>query len=148
MAIGVVGKSDPGGGDGTVTENWRRELADCLSAVPEVRLAFLFDSEAKGAAHAHSDVDVAVYLREPHSRDIVTKLWNSLEDLLHRDLDLVVLNGAPPGIAWAAFQGKVLVKKDERLYLRKMLEISGEASDLRQYLFELVGLRRRLRKEK
>jgi hypothetical protein len=91
-------------------------------------------------------VDVAVYLREPYTPDDVRKIWNGIEDLIRRDVDLVVLNDAPSGIAWTAFRGKVLVKKDARLYLEKMLEYSREAEDFRRMVLEIIELRGRLRR--
>ena len=39
-------------------------LTDFLMHQPDVRLAYLFGSQAQGRAHALSDVDVAVLLAE------------------------------------------------------------------------------------
>ncbi len=125
---------------------FRHMLASCLASASEVSFALLFGSQAKGTASAGSDVDVAVYLREPYTMEEVKGLWNRIEDLLRREVDLVVLNDAAPGIAWSACQGDLLVRKDGRLFLEKMLEFSREAEDLRQTVFELIALRQRLRR--
>lgn len=119
---------------------WRGALAEYLSSCPQVELAFLFGFQARGTARAGSDVDLAVFLREPYGENEVRKLWNSVEDLLRRDVDMVVLNQAPPGISWTAFQGDALVNKDPRLYVEKMLEFSREAEDMRDFIFELADL--------
>lgn len=125
--------------------HWLRALADYLAAAPHVQLAFLFGSQARGTARADSDVDVAVYLRAPYAAEDVRALWNGIEDLVRRDVDLIVLNEAAPGTAWTAFQGRVLVKKDNGLFIQKMLEFSREAEDLRQTILELADLRRKRR---
>lgn len=92
-------------------------------------------------------MDVAVYLREPYTEEEIRTLWNGIKDLARREVDLVVLNQAPPGIAWTAFQGDVLVNKAPRLYVEKMLEFSREAEDMREFTFELARLRRLKRGE-
>ena len=121
-------------------------LADYLAAASAVSFALLFGSQARGMARVHSDVDVALYLREPYTAEEVRELWNGLEDICRREVDLVILNEAAPGIAWSACQGDLLVKKDGRLFLQKILDFSREAEDLRQTVFELIALRQRLRR--
>jgi hypothetical protein len=81
------------------------ELTDRVRRVLEPRKeileAYLFGSQARGQLHAHSDVDVAIYLnranRAPSSwgegLDIAADLMRALG---RDDVDLVVLNGAPP----------------------------------------------------
>jgi hypothetical protein len=67
----------------------------------EILEAYLFGSAATGSAQAHSDVDVAVYLRAPrppaspfgYVADLTTALMRGLG--VDR-VDVVVLNDAPP----------------------------------------------------
>ncbi|MDI7246643.1 MAG: nucleotidyltransferase domain-containing protein [Bacillota bacterium] len=122
---------------------WEHEIADYLTAHPKVVLAFLFGSFSKGKSKAGSDVDVAVYLAPPYSADDVSDVWSHLEDLTHRDVDLLVLNTAPPIISWTAMKGKVLVNKDRKLHLELMLERSREAEDFRGFLMDFWRERRR-----
>jgi predicted nucleotidyltransferase len=76
-------------------------LRACLEPREEVLEAYLFGSAATGSAQAHSDVDVAVYLREPrppaspfgYVADLTTALMRGLG--VNR-VDVVVLNDAPP----------------------------------------------------
>jgi len=78
-------------------------VRDALMARPEVLEAYVFGSVARGDAAAHSDVDVAVYLDPEHLRrsrapygddaELATVLMRSLAS---NDVDVVVLNGAPP----------------------------------------------------
>jgi predicted nucleotidyltransferase len=54
-------------------------------------MAFFFGSLSKGKVHKHSDIDIAIYLKE-YDINEVEKMWNDLEDLLKKDIDLIVLN--------------------------------------------------------
>lgn len=76
-------------------------LRALLEPREEILEAYLFGSAATGSAQAHSDVDVAVYLREPrppaspfgYVADLTTALMRGLR--VNR-VDVVVLNHAPP----------------------------------------------------
>jgi uncharacterized protein len=80
-------------------------LADRLRAAlvrrPEVFDGYLFGSSARGDATAHSDVDVAVYV-DPSALDrpgfgLAAEIAADLGSAMGRnDLDIVVLNHAPP----------------------------------------------------
>ena len=79
-----------------------------------VVLAYLFGSQAEGRARPASDVDIAVLL--PHNMmplktfDKQFKLIAELEDALGvREVDVVILNAAPPLLAFEVVKhGKVL----------------------------------------
>lgn len=118
----------------TATYAWEDEVAHYLAAQPRVILAFLFGSFAKEKVKAGSDVDLAVYLASPYSEEDVSSIWSRIEDITHRDVDLIVLNDAPPGISWTSMRGKVLVDKDPGFHLELMLQRSSEAEDFRQFL--------------
>lgn len=74
-------------------------LRAALEPRPEVLEAYLFGSQARGDAAAHSDVDVAVYVsRIPdvpfgYEAEVATDLMQALG---RNDVDVVVLNRAPP----------------------------------------------------
>ncbi|HEX5660110.1 MAG TPA: nucleotidyltransferase domain-containing protein [Polyangiales bacterium] len=80
-----------------------RSLQEALQARPEVREAYLFGSQARGKTRAESDVDVAVYVDPAalenyvgwfgYDAEIGTELIGALR---RNDVDLVVLNKAPP----------------------------------------------------
>jgi len=127
----------------TTRNVWEEELASYLAAHPKVILAFLFGSFAKGKCGAGSDVDLAVHLLVPYSEQDVASVWGRLEEITHRDVDLVVLNTAPPGIAWTSMRGKVLVDKDPKFHLELMLQRSGEAEDFREFVTTFLHERRR-----
>jgi hypothetical protein len=83
-----------------VTPRLSTKLRALLEPREEILDAYLFGSAA-GSAQAHSDVDVAVYLREPrplasafgYVADLTAALMQALG--INR-VDVVVLNEAPP----------------------------------------------------
>jgi predicted nucleotidyltransferase len=85
----------------TTTPTLSRKLRAFLEPREEVLEAYLFGSAAAGSAQAHSDVDVAVYLREPrppasafgYPADLTAALMQVLRT---NRVDVVVLNEAPP----------------------------------------------------
>lgn len=79
-----------------------------LASEPEVVSAYLFGSHAEGRVHRGSDVDVAVLLDRSMAEterarfDVRLRLAAALGAALHRnDIDVVVLNDAPPTLARA-----------------------------------------------
>jgi predicted nucleotidyltransferase len=76
-------------------------LRERLAQRPEILEAYLFGSQARGEAMAHSDIDIAVYVDREHlppapwgyAADLTTDLMSALG---RKDIDVVVLNGAPP----------------------------------------------------
>jgi uncharacterized protein len=93
-------------------------LARVLPDVPGVVSAYLFGSLAAARAHRQSDVDVAVLLqRGVHATaaarfDVRLRLMAAAAAALRRnDIDLVVLNEAPPHLA------REIVTRGRRIYL-------------------------------
>lgn len=123
----------------------RTTLSQYLARQPDVVMASLFGSHARGQAHAQSDVDLAVYFDPVPDHRRLHEVWDRLECISQRDVDLVVLNDARPSIADTALRGERLVVKDERLWLKLMLAVSAEAEDFRQFVIDLWELRRRHR---
>ncbi|MDI3309966.1 MAG: nucleotidyltransferase domain-containing protein [Thermoanaerobacterium sp.] len=111
----------------------------------DIIMAFLFGSVAKGKSMKESDIDIAVYFKN-YNEKLVFKLWNELEDLLKKDVDLVVLNIANASIAWEALRGKKIVVNDENFYLNYMLNVSMEAEDFREVVLDIYKIRQERRK--
>jgi predicted nucleotidyltransferase len=100
-------------------EALKRALADD----PGIAYALVFGSAARGTAHTHSDVDVAIGLSEGQRLTALElgDLVSRLEEAVGRSVDVVDLEVAPPGLAYRIFRdGKVLVEKDRaRLVARR-----------------------------
>ncbi|MBI3914028.1 MAG: DUF86 domain-containing protein [Chloroflexi bacterium] len=98
-----------------------------------VKFAYLFGSRARGQAFRWSDVDVGVYLDEPNEDkrfDIQKSLVGDLVHTLHtEDVDLVLLNEAPPRFAYNVISGKPIYSRDERMRARKETEILSRYFD-------------------
>lgn len=76
-------------------------IRERLERRPEILEAYLFGSQARGEAMAHSDIDIAVYVdRERllpapwgYAAELITDLMSALG---RNEIDVVVLNDAPP----------------------------------------------------
>jgi predicted nucleotidyltransferase len=94
-------------------------MIDALRRVLEhddrVAYALLFGSMARGTSHAQSDVDVAIGTRGA-SLDVfaIGDLTARLESAAGRPVQLVLLDTAPPGLAYRIFRdGQRIFVRDE-----------------------------------
>jgi predicted nucleotidyltransferase len=88
-------------------------IQEVLERSPGVRIAYLFGSTARGQDHETSDVDLAVVLgaSSPLEEDL---LREDLEQAAGRNVDLIVLDRAPPLlVAEVLREGRVLLCRDE-----------------------------------
>jgi len=98
---------------------------------PDVVLAFLFGSTAKGRETEDSDVDIAVYLKDSSEED---RIWREATRLLQKEVDLVMINEAPATLISQVFKtGIPLAIKDRTLYWELYLSKSLEAEDFAEF---------------
>ena len=133
----------------------RDKLQAFLATRPEVRLAYLFGSRVRGRSNKLSDVDIAVLLDEERYCALDEKepygykaaLIADLIGVLHKnEIDLVVLNGAPPLLAHEVIRtGVVVFCRDEReriafeVYTKKRyLDTKPLRTIKRRYLYERI----------
>ena len=135
---------------GTVSRMMR--AMDASSAVERLRRAFrgrergvaavyLFGSVARGERRPGSDLDVAVLLEPAPERgtfeSLRLDLRAELESELGRDVDLVVLNHAPPDLAHRVLRDAVLIiEPDPSARVRFEVRARNEYWDLKPYLDE------------
>jgi predicted nucleotidyltransferase len=110
----------------------------------EVAFCFLYGSYARGAATVLSDIDIAVYFypRQRHPLeyeeevyyDTEEAIWADLEDLLGKEVELLVLNRVSASVAASAIRGIPIVIGDWSLYLDFMAVVTQEAEDFHQML--------------
>ena len=98
-------------------------IGDALADVPHVAYALVFGSYARGTAHPGSDVDVALGFgggRRPGAYELGA-IVSRLEEAAGRNVDVVVLEDAPPGLAHRVFRdgAAVLVRDRSALVERK-----------------------------
>ncbi len=129
-------------------EDLEDRLRAALERHPEVLVAYLFGSAARGRSRPGSDVDVAVLLAD--GADGLELRLGLLGDLAAAagtdELDLVVLNEAPNELAFRVLRdGRVLVCRDERARVRHRVRTILDHLDL-EPLRRIVarGLARRL----
>src|SRR3990172_6782562 len=101
-----------------VNENTLRAAAQVFTGRPEVILAYLFGSYARGRPSPISDVDFAVLLSEAIPREAYLEYQIALIQGLTRifrsdEVQVVILNQAPPLLAYAVIvHGRELLCRD------------------------------------
>jgi predicted nucleotidyltransferase len=94
-----------------------------LQSMPDILFAYLFGSFAKGKHFPLSDVDIAVYLKEPSDiQEKKMEILGALIDILQTDeIDLVALNSAALPLRMRILENKqVVVDRDP--FLRHQYE--------------------------
>lgn len=101
----------------------------------DVTALYLFGSQVTGRTNPLSDLDVAVLLEEPSGavrRDLARRLTLTA-DILHTcqrsDVDVVILNEAPPALAHDVVSGGQLIYERDH-----QARVSFEARTIQHYL--------------
>jgi len=110
----------------------QRQVAKSLKAFFEresrILAAYLFGSYVRGNAIAKSDIDVAVLLSEIPGRilEFYLHLINEISQVFAGDVDLVILNTAPPTLKHQAIKfGNLVYCRDEK----SRIEFEARAED-------------------
>jgi predicted nucleotidyltransferase len=110
------------------------DLRQVLDEDPRIDYALVFGSSARGTAHAGSDLDIAVGLssRERIGALEIGDLIARLERAAGRPVDIVLLDEAPPAVAYRVFRdGRVLVEKNHRALVERKVRAILEYLDFR-----------------
>ena len=109
-------------------------LAAVIARDERIPYALVFGSHARGAAHTGSDLEVAIGLRRGASLSLheVGMLVADLERAAGRRVDLVLLDEAPPAIAYRVFRdGVTLVDREHRALAARKAKAILEYLDFR-----------------
>lgn len=110
-----------------------------LEAQPDVVAAYVFGSHAEGRAHSESDVDIAVLLQENDDVDLFDRrlrLMSEVEDFATSEVDLVVLNTAPPLLQHQILKhGRLIFERDRTARVEFTVRAMQRYADL-QPMFE------------
>ena len=88
--------------------------SEYLRSHPKVVFAYLFGGLARGEHRPLSDVDIAVYLAGIVTADVKLDILGKLIDILGTDeIDLVILNTAPPLLAMNVLRKKQVMADNE-----------------------------------
>lgn len=108
-----------------------KELKKYFEKQPQVLLAFVFGSFAKGFVAEESDVDIGLYLKGEKQNE---KIESDISRLLEKETDIVYFNEAPASLAAVILQtGLPLAIKDKKLYWDIYLRVTAEAEDFLQF---------------
>lgn len=90
------------------------DVTKLLVGDPRIGYALVFGSFARGTQHVHSDLDIAIGGTRHESTALeLGDLVARMEAVSGRNVDVVLLDDAPPGLAFRVFRdGKVLVEHD------------------------------------
>ena len=111
-------------------------LRSALENDPRITYALIFGSVARGTEHAGSDVDVAIGLRPgpPLAPLEVGAIVSALESATRRNVDLVLLDEAPPGLAYRIFRdGRVVFERDPGAFVDRKTRAILESLDYRPF---------------
>ena len=105
----------------------------------KVLIAYLFGSHAKGVQTTKSDIDIAILLSETLQKmlEYYLHLINVLSNVLNNEVDLIILNKAPPLLKHQIIKhGKLVYCKDEKA----RIEFEARAQD--EYLDFSIAIAR------
>lgn len=109
-------------------------LRTVLDSDPRIAYALVFGSRARQTLHPHSDVDVAIGLVAGRRLDTfeIGELISKLESAAGRPADLVLLDEAPPGLAYRIFRdGQPVVIRDQQAFNARLARAVLEYLDFR-----------------
>jgi len=119
------------------------QVESYLRAREDIAFAYLFGSLAQNKATLLSDVDIAVYLIEGKLTDKRLEILGDLIDILKTDnIDLVILNTAPPTLRMKIIQTKKILA-DNSPYIRHVFE----SATMRTY-FDFSKMENRILEER
>ena len=106
-----------------------RDLLPVLKGNPKIIFAYIFGSYAKGKAKERSDLDIAVWVKEPVDK---LELITALGEAVRKEVDVVILNTAPPLLRHQVMRyGKLLFCKDRKELVRFKVWTMKEYEDFR-----------------
>ena len=108
-------------------------LRQVLQVDDRIAYALLFGSAARGDTTSFSDVDVAIGLRSGVKFDLhdIGGLVSELERAAGRDVDVVILDEAPPGLAYRVFRdGRCSARRPPSVLRRQVDWACGQCAAL------------------
>lgn len=109
-------------------------LRAALEADDRIAYALVFGSAARGSASAESDIDVAIGLAAEVKLTALELggLIARLEEACARRVDVVLLEDAPPGLAYRAFRdGQVVLVRDRKAFVARKARAIVEYLDFK-----------------
>lgn len=126
-------------------------IKNYLERIQEVSFCFLFGSRSKDLNSTNSDYDIGIYFKPIDINAVefenvkdypaLDKIWNDLELILKKEVDLVVLNNAPSHLASIIItRGIPIIIKDEKLFFSFLLVTTSNAIDYREFVRDYYNI--------
>ncbi len=125
--------------------NILKHITDNAINDDDIEVMWLYGSQAKGTAHEHSDIDIAIAFKNFKLTDLDRKLrpqelsliWSEKLNLPDGKLSIVDINNVPVYLAFNVVEyGKVLSAKNKSRELKEVQRIYS------QYEFETIEYQR------
>lgn len=117
------------------------KIREVLSRDPNVAVAYLLGSYARGSPHPFSDVDIGIVFKDPlvlkESLKTHVKYYDLLADYTesvadHRELDLVFLQRTPLSLQMEAVnEGKIIYEADPQYEVDYKENVADRYADLK-----------------
>jgi predicted nucleotidyltransferase len=129
-----------------ITGNDKEALKEYFRNRKDIAFAFLFGSQARGTATKLSDIDIAVYFYPEKKYPVEYEeevcyegeddIWDDLERILKKEVELLVLNRVSATVSASAIRGIPLAINDWGLYLDFMGIVSTEGEDFMDFIID------------
>lgn len=135
------------------------ELIDALEMYfqerQDISMAFLFGSQVSDRVGPHSDWDVAIYFKSVSNElewEVAkfypqeNRIWQDLEKILKREVDMLVLNRVPSSIVFTILNsGLPLIIRNRDVYLNLLNIVSYEAIDFMDFCSDFYRIKQMAR---
>ena len=84
-------------------------IKNCKSILMEyedIIFAYIFGSYAQNSIRENSDIDISIYLKKNIDIDTYLEIKMNLSEVLKREVDLVILNNAPPLLKYEIYNNR------------------------------------------
>jgi len=112
-----------------------KKCKDILMKYEDIVFSYIFGSYAQGSIRGNSDIDIAIYLKKDIDIDTYLEIKMNLSEVLKREVDLVILNNAPPLLKYEIYKNNILLfSRDKTLESKYKVKTLFEYSDIKRYL--------------
>ena len=98
-------------------QNIKSRLSEALENIPEIDFAFLFGSAVTGELCRSSDIDIAVYLNQDLTLDLISKIVSEVEKISGHTCDLSILNQSTEIFSFEVLKGELLFVRESKIEL-------------------------------
>lgn len=112
-----------------------KKCKEVLIEYDNIIFAYIFGSYVQKNLKVHSDIDVAIYLDEDLDTEIYLQIKSTLSDTLKREVDLVILNDAPPLLKYEIYKNNILLfTRDKTIESNHKVKTLFQYNDMKRYL--------------